>query len=38
MLNQDYTESTQDLAVKVAGGRAVINRTWSWGRWYLNDA
>jgi len=36
--NQDYTESTQDLAVKVAGGRAVINRTWSWGRWYLNDA
>ena len=36
--NQDYTESTQDLAVKVAGGRVVINRTWSWGRWYLNDA
>ena len=36
--NQDYTESTQDLAVKTAGGRAVINRTWSWGRWYLNDA
>ena len=38
MPNQDYTESTQDLAVKTAGGRAVINRTWSWGRWYLNDA
>ena len=36
MPNQDYTESTQDLAVKTAGGRAVINRTWS--RWYLNDA
>ena len=36
--NQDYTESTQDLAVKTAGGRVVINRTWSWGRWYLNDA
>ncbi|WP_238946571.1 RHS repeat-associated core domain-containing protein [Vandammella animalimorsus] len=35
--NQDYTESTEDLVVKVLGGHVVINRTWTWGRWYLND-
>ncbi|OJX07154.1 MAG: hypothetical protein BGO75_09865 [Burkholderiales bacterium 68-20] len=35
--NQDYTESTEDLAVKVLGGQVAINRTWTFGRWYLND-
>ena len=35
--NQDYTESTVDLAVKVLGGVVEIRRTWTWGRWYLND-
>ncbi len=35
--NQDYTESTEDLVVKVLGGRVAINRTWTWGKWYLND-
>ncbi|MFT3779450.1 MAG: RHS repeat-associated core domain-containing protein [Ottowia sp.] len=35
--NQDYTESTEDLVVKVLGGQVVINRTWTWGKWYLND-
>ena len=34
--NQDYTESTEDLVVKVLGGKVVINRTWTFGRWYLN--
>ncbi|ARU03923.1 hypothetical protein CCO03_03825 [Comamonas serinivorans] len=36
--NQDYTESTQDLVVKVMGGYVNINRTWTYGKWYLNDA
>jgi YD repeat-containing protein len=36
--NQDYTESTQDLSVKVLGGQVTITRTYSWGKWYLNDA
>jgi YD repeat-containing protein len=36
--NQDYTESTEDLVVKVLGGRIVIDRTWTWGKWYLNGA
>ena len=35
--NQDYTESTEDLVVKVLGGQVAINRTWTFGRWYLND-
>jgi hypothetical protein len=35
--NQDYSESTEDLVVKVLGGQVVINRTWTWGKWYLND-
>lgn len=35
--NQDYMESTEDLVVKVAGGQVAINRTWTFGRWYLND-
>lgn len=35
--NQDYTESTVDLAVKVLGGVVEIRRTWAWGRWYLNN-
>ncbi|MBN9367147.1 MAG: hypothetical protein J0H59_08940 [Comamonadaceae bacterium] len=35
--NQDYTENTEDLAVKVLGGQVAINRTWTFGRWYLND-
>jgi len=35
--NQDYTETTQDLVVQAIGGPIVINRAWTWGRWYLND-
>jgi len=34
--NQDYQETTQDLVVKVLGGVVQINRTWSYGKWYLN--
>jgi YD repeat-containing protein len=35
--NQDYSESTADLSVKVLGGYARILRSWSYGKWYLND-
>lgn len=36
--NQEYTESRQDIAVKVLGGYVAIHRTWASGRWYLNPA
>lgn len=36
--NQEYTETRQDIAVKVLGGQVAIQRTWAAGRWYLNPA
>ncbi|RRD55627.1 hypothetical protein EII20_14260, partial [Comamonadaceae bacterium OH2545_COT-014] len=36
--NQEYTESREDLQVKVLGGHVRINRSWVAGRWYLNPA
>lgn len=36
--NQEYTESSQDLRVKVLGGHVCINRSWSAGNWHLNPA
>jgi RHS repeat-associated protein len=36
--NQEYTETRQDIAVKVLGGHVAIQRTWAAGRWYLNPA
>jgi len=34
---QDYSESTEDLSVKVLGGYVRITRSWVGGKWYLND-
>ena len=36
--NQEYTESREDIKVKVLGGHVRINRSWIAGRWYLNPA
>ena len=36
--NQEYTESREDIKVKVLGGYVRINRSWVAGRWYLNPA
>ena len=36
--NQEYTESSEDLKVKVLGGHVRINRSWTAGKWYLNPA
>jgi hypothetical protein len=34
--NGEYTETNQDLSVKVLGGYVTIARTWTNGRWYIN--
>ena len=36
--NQEYSESREDIKVKVLGGYVRINRSWVAGRWYLNPA
>ena len=36
--NQEYTESREDIKVKVLGGYVRINRSWVAGRWYFNPA
>lgn len=36
--NQEYTETREDLSVKVLGGHVKIARTWVSGRWWLNPA
>ncbi|NLD15603.1 MAG: RHS repeat protein, partial [Gammaproteobacteria bacterium] len=36
--NQEYSESSEDLKVKVLGGHVRINRSWVAGQWYLNPA
>ncbi|MFT3779453.1 MAG: RHS repeat-associated core domain-containing protein [Ottowia sp.] len=36
--NQEYTESREDIKVKVLGGHVRINRSWVAGKWYLNPA
>ncbi len=36
--NQEYTETREDLRVKVLGGHVKIARTWVSGRWWLNPA
>ncbi len=36
--NQEYSESSEDIAVKALGGRIRIRRSWVAGQWYLNPA
>lgn len=36
--NAEYTETSIDLSLKVAGGRVEIARSWQQGRWHLNAA
>ena len=36
--NGEYTESTDDLKVKVLGGFVTVARSWTNGRWYINPA
>jgi RHS repeat-associated protein len=36
--NGEYTETNQDLTVKVLGGYVTIARTWTNGRWYVNPS
>ena len=35
--NQEYTESREDIKVKVLGGYVRINRAWVAGRWYAGN-
>jgi len=34
--NGEYTESSEDLKVKVLGGYVTVARSWTNGRWYVN--
>src|SRR5450755_2903813 len=34
----EYTDTVEDLKVKVLGGFVTIARTWTNGRWYINPA
>ncbi|MFO1323087.1 MAG: RHS repeat-associated core domain-containing protein [Burkholderiales bacterium] len=36
--NGEYTETTEDLRVKVLGGYVSVARTWTNSRWYVNPA
>lgn len=36
--NAEYTETSIDLSLKVAGGSVEIARSWQQGRWHLNAA
>src|SRR6266403_1736177 len=34
----EYTETVEDLKVKVLGGYVTVSRSWTDGRWYVNPA
>jgi RHS repeat-associated protein len=36
--NGEYTETNEDLKVKVLGGFVTVARSWTNGRWYVNPA
>jgi YD repeat-containing protein len=36
--NGEYTETVEDLSVKVLGGFVGVQRSWTNGRWYVNPA